>query len=200
MRHLPPRVERFRVEERLHDAARRRRDHRGHVELGWRHPVTTSVPAGGDGGGALSCYASVPDKGRSPTDGGGHLPGLLTATPARRALVLGAGARHHILHFRHQRRDVIRNAVLDCPTRCRRRASQRKRPLADPPARARSLTARPLTQRRLAHHHAPIMAPAEGLSSATGLVRHVPARYEAHLRRADGRAVTQEHRALFRSC
>jgi len=84
--------------------------------------------------------------------------------------------------------------------RCRRRASQRKRPLADPPARARSLTARPLTQRRLAHHHAPIMAPAEGLSSATGLVRHVPARYEAHLRRADGRAVTQEHRALFRSC
>ena len=159
-----------------------------------------SLPAGTEVARYLVTPPSLTRDGRDPRDGGGHLPGLLTATPARRALVLGAGARHHILHFRHQRRDVIRNAVLDCPTRCRRRASQRKRPLADPPARARSLTARPLTQRRLAHHHAPIMAPAEGLSSATGLVRHVPARYEAHLRRADGRAVTQEHRALFRSC
>src|SRR5580765_9087941 len=37
MRRLPPGVKRLVVEERFHDPAGRRGDHRGHVELGWSH-------------------------------------------------------------------------------------------------------------------------------------------------------------------
>ena len=65
--------------------------------------------------------------------------------------------------------------------------SQQKRPLSDPPARVPPPDTAQISPPSRADY-----APAEGLSGVRGLLRHVPARHEARLRRADGRAVTQE--------